>query len=151
MAKGWEQVFLDYADQFSDGVNPPVSYNTFAYPTTITDPDGFQSQAEYRFDFGAPVKAQGPPDSFRVRLCCESVTMFATRRYVGFRSKTAVELAALAARAEAGGASALDDAADFCATARAGLAGAVIDAPVDFVGAAVIVAFHVGEVFNVHG
>ena len=27
----------------------------------VNDPDGFQSQAEYRFDFGAPVKATGPP------------------------------------------------------------------------------------------
>ena len=60
-ANGWKQVFLDYADKFSDGTSAPVNYNTFAYPTKVTDPDGFESKAEYRFDFGAPVKAQGPP------------------------------------------------------------------------------------------
>ena len=58
---GWEQVYLDYADQFSDGTSAPVSYNTFAYPTTVTDPDGFQAKSEYNFYFGAPVKATGPP------------------------------------------------------------------------------------------
>ena len=47
--------------KFSDGTNPAVSYNPFAYPTTITDPDGFQSKSEYNFYFGAPVKATGPP------------------------------------------------------------------------------------------
>ena len=57
----WDSVTLDYADQFSDGNGPTVSYNTFAYPTTVTDPDGFQAKSEYNFYFGAPVKATGPP------------------------------------------------------------------------------------------
>ena len=57
----WDSVTLDYADQFSDGTSAPVNYNTYAYPTTVTDPDGFQAKSEYRFDFVAPVKAQGPP------------------------------------------------------------------------------------------
>jgi YD repeat-containing protein len=58
---GVEQATFDYADKFSDGNSTPVSYNTFAYPTKVTDPDGFESNAEYRYDFGAPVKATGPP------------------------------------------------------------------------------------------
>lgn len=57
----WDWVMFDYTDQFSDGNNTPVSYNTFAYPTQVTDPDGFTAQSEYRYDFGAPVKASGPP------------------------------------------------------------------------------------------
>lgn len=48
---------LAYTDAFSDSVNR----NTFAYPTTITDGDGFQSQLTYNFDFGAVTRAQGPP------------------------------------------------------------------------------------------
>jgi YD repeat-containing protein len=58
---GVEQATFDYADKFSDGNSTPVNYNTFAYPTKVTDPDGFFSEAEYRYDFGAPVKATGPP------------------------------------------------------------------------------------------
>jgi RHS repeat-associated protein len=40
---------FSYTDSFSDAVNR----NTFAYPTTTTDADGFQSQIKYNFDFGA--------------------------------------------------------------------------------------------------
>ena len=49
---------LSYADSFSDGNN---ARNTFAYPTTLTDADGFSSFMQYNFDFSAKTRAQGPP------------------------------------------------------------------------------------------
>ncbi|HEU4710983.1 MAG TPA: discoidin domain-containing protein [Pyrinomonadaceae bacterium] len=41
---------ISYTESFSDGNN---SRNTLAYPTTVTDPDGYSSRANYNFDFGA--------------------------------------------------------------------------------------------------
>jgi YD repeat-containing protein len=49
---------ISYVDSFSDGNN---SRNTFAYPTTVSDADGFSSTAEYNFDFAAKTRVQGPP------------------------------------------------------------------------------------------
>jgi YD repeat-containing protein len=49
---------ISYADSFSDGNN---SRGTFAYPTTVTDADGYQSLVQYSFDFGAKTQVQGPP------------------------------------------------------------------------------------------
>ncbi len=45
-----------YADAYSDSVNR----NTFAYPTTVTDADGFSSMAQYNYDFGAVTRTQDP-------------------------------------------------------------------------------------------
>ncbi|MGI8641405.1 MAG: FG-GAP-like repeat-containing protein, partial [Pyrinomonadaceae bacterium] len=50
-------VSISYADSFNDGVN---SRNTFAYPTTLTDPAGNFSQVKYRYDIGANVWAKSP-------------------------------------------------------------------------------------------
>jgi len=47
---------LGYTDSFSDAVNR----NTFAYPTTLTDEDGFSSYLQYNFDFGATTRSQSP-------------------------------------------------------------------------------------------
>lgn len=47
---------ISYTDSFSDAVNR----NTFAFPTTVTDPDGFNSTTEYNFDFGAVTKTIVP-------------------------------------------------------------------------------------------
>jgi YD repeat-containing protein len=52
------QVTVNYADSFSDGNN---GRNTLAYPTTITDADGFASTSQYNFDFGAVTRTQSPP------------------------------------------------------------------------------------------
>ncbi|HJT65086.1 MAG TPA: S8 family serine peptidase, partial [Pyrinomonadaceae bacterium] len=52
----WHRSDISYTDAFSDGVNR----NTFAYPTTITDPNGFSSTAQYKFDFGAITRMQTP-------------------------------------------------------------------------------------------
>ncbi|HWP53196.1 MAG TPA: hypothetical protein VN476_03635, partial [Pyrinomonadaceae bacterium] len=49
---------IGYADSFSDGNN---SRGTFAYPTTVTDADGFSSLVQYNYDFGAKTRIQGPP------------------------------------------------------------------------------------------
>jgi YD repeat-containing protein len=51
------QSSVTYADSFSDGVN---TRNTFAYPTTATDADGFSSTVQYNFDFGATTRTQSP-------------------------------------------------------------------------------------------
>ncbi len=50
-------VGISYADLFNDGNN---TRNTFAYPTTITDPANFSSQVKYRYDTGANVWAKSP-------------------------------------------------------------------------------------------
>src|SRR5262249_44368554 len=47
---------ITYADSFSDSVNR----NTFAYPTTLIDADGFSSTAQYNYDFGATTRTQSP-------------------------------------------------------------------------------------------
>lgn len=47
---------LSYVDSFADGVNR----NTFAYPTTVTDAEGFQSLTKYNFDYGAVTWRQTP-------------------------------------------------------------------------------------------
>jgi YD repeat-containing protein len=58
------QTSMGYADAFSiDGtsLDSPRSFATFAYPTTMTDADGFSATLWYRYDFGAKTRAQGPP------------------------------------------------------------------------------------------
>jgi Tol biopolymer transport system component len=55
---------INYADSFSaDGVNldSPRPFSTFAYPTTITDADGFSSSIRYKYEFGAKTRIEGPP------------------------------------------------------------------------------------------
>ena len=47
---------ISYTDSFSDAVNR----NTFAYPTTVTDADGFNSTTAYNFDLGAVTKSIVP-------------------------------------------------------------------------------------------
>src|SRR5712692_11002528 len=49
-ANEWHQSSVAYGDSFSDGNN---GRNTFAYPTTVSDAEGNQTQARYNFDFGA--------------------------------------------------------------------------------------------------
>jgi YD repeat-containing protein len=49
---------IAYADSFSDGNN---GRNTFAYPTVLTDADGFSSTIQYNFDLGAKTRLEGPP------------------------------------------------------------------------------------------
>jgi RHS repeat-associated protein len=49
------QTSISYSDAFSDGNN---GRGTFAYPTSVTDADGFQSLTQYNFDFGAVTWAQ---------------------------------------------------------------------------------------------
>lgn len=46
---------ITYADSFSDNVNR----NTFAYPTTSTDADGFSSYLQYNYDFGGAIRSRG--------------------------------------------------------------------------------------------
>jgi len=63
------QTSVSYADSFSDGDN---TRNTFAFPTTFTDAEGYQSLAKYNFDYGAvtwrktpaPNAGQAPTTSF---------------------------------------------------------------------------------------
>jgi len=51
------EVTISYADSFSDG---NTTRNTLAYPTTVTDPDGFSSTSQYQFDFGAVTSKRAP-------------------------------------------------------------------------------------------
>jgi len=56
------QVQLSYSDQFSaNGTTLDASRpSTLAYPTTITDPDGYISSVRYHYDFGAETWKQTP-------------------------------------------------------------------------------------------
>jgi YD repeat-containing protein len=66
----WHQNFFSYTDSFSDSVNR----NTFAYPTTITDADGYQSFAQYNYDFGATTRTQGPPPAGQSQGAIQTIT-----------------------------------------------------------------------------
>ncbi len=50
------EVQIDYADSFSDG----NLRNTLAYPTTLTDADGYSSITKYNFDFGGITYTRSP-------------------------------------------------------------------------------------------
>jgi YD repeat-containing protein len=52
------QTNLSYTDSFSDTTKN--SLNTFAYPTTVTDADGYSSTSQYSYDFGATTLTQSP-------------------------------------------------------------------------------------------
>jgi YD repeat-containing protein len=54
------EVKFSYADSFSD----EVSRNTLAYPTKLTDPDGYYSTSKYNYDFGALTYKRTPPPNF---------------------------------------------------------------------------------------
>jgi YD repeat-containing protein len=47
---------VSYNDNFSDGINR----NTYAYPTTVTDPDGYTANSKYHFLNGLVSEIQGP-------------------------------------------------------------------------------------------
>jgi YD repeat-containing protein len=66
----WHQNFFSYTDSFSDSVNR----NTFAYPTTITNADGYQSLAQYNYDFGATTRTQGPPPGGQSQGAIQTIT-----------------------------------------------------------------------------
>jgi hypothetical protein len=51
------KISISYNDSFSDGQN---NRNTYAYPTTMTDPDQFPSTVRYNYYFGAVTRAEDP-------------------------------------------------------------------------------------------
>ena len=51
------EVNINYADSFSDG----VARTTLAYPTSVTDADGFTATTQYNFDIGRVTRTQTPP------------------------------------------------------------------------------------------
>ena len=61
---------VTYADAFSDSVNR----NTFAYPTTLTDADGFNSYVQYNFDFGATTRTQSPAPAGQSQGAIQTMT-----------------------------------------------------------------------------
>ncbi|HKR58484.1 MAG TPA: RHS repeat domain-containing protein [Pyrinomonadaceae bacterium] len=68
---------IAYSDSFSDGLN---NRNTFAYPTTATDADGYSSYLQYNFDFGALTRTQGPPPAGQSQGAITTMTYDATGR-----------------------------------------------------------------------
>ncbi len=62
---------VTYGDSFSDNGN---DRNTFAYPTTITDADGFSSTVQYNFDFGGTTRTQGPPPAGQSQGAIQTIT-----------------------------------------------------------------------------
>jgi len=51
------EITVVYTDSFSDGV---TTRNTYAYPTTLNDADGYSTTVKYHFDFGAVTRRQTP-------------------------------------------------------------------------------------------
>jgi YD repeat-containing protein len=54
----WHTAQISYADDYAGGNN---SRNTLAYPTKVTDADGFSSTIRYNYDLGVATRAEGPP------------------------------------------------------------------------------------------
>jgi hypothetical protein len=65
----WHRTDFAYTDSFSDNLN----HDTFAYPTTITDPDSFASTIKYNYDFGAVTRTQDPKGAVQT-ITYESAT-----------------------------------------------------------------------------
>jgi hypothetical protein len=61
---------VSYTDSFSDSVNR----NTFAYPTTVTDGDGFSSTVQYNYDFGATTRTQSPAPAGQSQGAIQTMT-----------------------------------------------------------------------------
>ncbi|HKP84179.1 MAG TPA: DUF4214 domain-containing protein [Pyrinomonadaceae bacterium] len=61
---------ISYTDSFSDTVNR----NTFAYPTTSTDPDSFSSYLQYNYDFGAVTRTQSPTPAGQSQGAIQAMT-----------------------------------------------------------------------------
>jgi YD repeat-containing protein len=59
------QASYSYDDSFSDGQN---DRNTYAYPTTMTDPDQFSSYVKYNYYFGAVTWARDPKLAVMTRI-----------------------------------------------------------------------------------
>lgn len=51
-------VTISYSGDWND--NPTPNRTTYAYPTSITDPNGNSSTVKYRFDAGANIWARSP-------------------------------------------------------------------------------------------
>ncbi len=66
----WHRTDISYTDSFSDSVNR----NTFAYPTTVTDADGYSSYLQYNYDFGAKTRLQGPPPAGQSQGAIQTIT-----------------------------------------------------------------------------
>ena len=49
---------VSYSDSFSDTAKNTL--NTLAYPTQVTDPEGYSSTVEYNYDFGAVTRTHAP-------------------------------------------------------------------------------------------
>jgi YD repeat-containing protein len=57
------QTSISYTDAFSANgtdLDAPRSFATFAYPTTVTDADGYSSSVRYRYDLGVATWKQTP-------------------------------------------------------------------------------------------
>jgi RHS Repeat/Domain of unknown function (DUF4214) len=68
--------YLSYADSYSvDGTNnTSLSFTTLAYPTTITDADGFSTSVKYHYDFGGRTRVQGPPPAGQTQGAIQTTT-----------------------------------------------------------------------------
>ncbi|MGH9969217.1 MAG: hypothetical protein ACREBG_15650 [Pyrinomonadaceae bacterium] len=56
-------VTLSYTDKFAQNgidLDSPLSFATLAYPTTVTDADGYSSSIRYNYDFGGQTWKQTP-------------------------------------------------------------------------------------------
>lgn len=54
---------LSFTDSFSS-TTTSIPGATYAYPTTVTDGDGFSSTSQYDYDHGAVRRAQDPKGAF---------------------------------------------------------------------------------------
>jgi YD repeat-containing protein len=76
---------LSYADVYSDRNS---SRNTLAYPTKVTDADGFSSTAEYNYDLGVTTRTEGPPAAGHTQGTIASTVYDAAGRVERVRNET---------------------------------------------------------------
>ena len=67
---GGHQSNITYGDSFSDSINR----NTFAYPTTVTDPGNSSSYVQYNFDTGATTRTQSPAPAGQSQGAIQTMT-----------------------------------------------------------------------------
>ena len=51
-----------------------MNRNTFAYPTSLTDAEGFSSSVQYNFDFGAMTRTQSPTPAGQSQGAIQTMT-----------------------------------------------------------------------------
>ena len=92
----WHGPDYFYTDSFSDGISRPA---TLAYPTRVTDGDGYATTTQYHYDMGVPTRVQGPKGAVQTtsydsagRVSRVDISNGAYTRWVYPASQTSVQM-----------------------------------------------------------